>query len=62
MSTDFSEPVFSCSYDFKNGALTFWRFKKIEYDALLPDAVTLTLTRLGNYEDAKGSLPQDLCF
>ena len=59
---EFSEPVFSCSYDFKDGSLTFWRFKKIEDDALLPDAVTLTLTRLGNYEDAKGSLPQDLCF
>lgn len=35
---------------------------KMENTAQLPDAVTLTLTRLGNYEDAKGSLPQDLCF
>lgn len=59
---EFSEPVFSCSYDFKDDSLTFWRFKKVEDDALLPDAVALTLTRLGNYEDAKESLPQDLCF
>ncbi|GEM_PF-1783620 len=61
-NAEFSEPVFSCSYDFKNGALTFWRFEKMEDDALLPDAVTLTLTRSGNYEDAKESIPHELLF
>lgn len=59
---EFAESVFSCSYDFKDGLLTFGKFKKIQDDALLPDADAFAFTRLGNYEDAKGSIPQDLLF
>ena len=57
---ELSEPVFSCSYDLKDGSLTFERFRKIQDDALLPEADAFTLTRLGNYEDAIGSLPEEL--
>ena len=59
---ELSETVFSCSYNYKDGALTFWRFEKMEDDAVLPNAVAYTFTRLGNYEEAKGSIPQDLLF